>query len=117
MQALGLLTQALSYNSVIQMYVSGGKMEEAVKIFQKMLASSTPPNDVTFKALKPILVKEGVSNIEIAKLESLRRCSTQDCLNQWYRALALVVRSDGTTSRHTMGHSCTRIHSFYIDSF
>ncbi|XP_044382477.1 pentatricopeptide repeat-containing protein At3g23020 [Triticum aestivum] len=117
MQALGLLTQALSYNSVIQMYVSGGKMEEAVKIFQKMLASSTPPNDVTFKALKPILVKEGVSNIEIAKLESLRRCNTQDCLNQWYRALALVVRSDGTTSRHTMGHSCTRIQSFYIDSF
>ncbi|KAF7067053.1 hypothetical protein CFC21_072972 [Triticum aestivum] len=117
MQALGLLTQALSYNSVIQMYVSGGKMEEAVKIFQKMMASSTPPNDVTFKALKPILVKEGVSNGEIAKLESLRRCNAQDCLNQWYRALALVVRSDGITSRHTMGHSCTRIHSFYIDSF
>ncbi|CAM0952792.1 unnamed protein product [Alopecurus aequalis] len=117
MQALGLLTQALSYNSVIQMYVSCGKLEEAVKIFQKMLASSTPPNDVTFKALKDILLKEGVSYIEITKLESLRSSNTHDCLNQWYRALSLVVRSDWNTSRHIIGHSGTRIHPFYIDSF
>uniref|UniRef100_A0ACD5XZK6 Uncharacterized protein n=6 Tax=Avena sativa TaxID=4498 RepID=A0ACD5XZK6_AVESA len=116
MQALGLLTQALSYNSVIQMYISGGKMEEAVKIFQKMLVSNTPPNDVTFKVLKVILLK-GVSYIEITKLESLRRSNAQDCLNQWYKALSLVVRSEGTTSRRITDHSGTRIHSYYIDSF
>nr|XP_051189331.1 pentatricopeptide repeat-containing protein At3g23020 isoform X2 [Lolium perenne]XP_051189343.1 pentatricopeptide repeat-containing protein At3g23020 isoform X2 [Lolium perenne]XP_051189344.1 pentatricopeptide repeat-containing protein At3g23020 isoform X2 [Lolium perenne]XP_051189345.1 pentatricopeptide repeat-containing protein At3g23020 isoform X2 [Lolium perenne]XP_051189346.1 pentatricopeptide repeat-containing protein At3g23020 isoform X2 [Lolium perenne]XP_051189361.1 pentatricopepti len=116
MQALGLLTLALSYNSVIQMYVSAGKVEEAVKIFQKMLASSTPPNDATFKALKVILLK-GVSCIEIAKLESLRRSHTQDFLNQWNRALSLVVRSEGTTFRRIIRHSGTRIHSYYIDSF
>uniref|UniRef100_A0ACD5YDK4 Uncharacterized protein n=1 Tax=Avena sativa TaxID=4498 RepID=A0ACD5YDK4_AVESA len=116
-QALGLLTQALSYNSLIQMYISCGKMEEAVKVFQKMLESSTPPNDVTFKTLKVILVKEGISNIEIRKLESLRRSNPRDCLNRWYRALSLVVTSDGTTSPHNIGHSGTRIHPFYIDRF
>lgn len=112
MQALGLLTQVLSYNSVIQMYISCGKTEEAVKIFQNMLASSTPPNDATFKALKVILVKEGVSNIEITKLESLRRSNTHDCLNQWYKVLCLVVRSDGSMSRCIVDHSGTRINSF-----
>jgi pentatricopeptide repeat protein len=116
MQALGLLTQALSYNSLIQMYISGGKMEEAVKIFQKMLASSTPPNDLTFKALKVILLK-GVPYIDITELESLRRSNTHDCLKQWFRALSLVARSEGTTSRRIIGHSGTRIHSYYIDSF
>uniref|UniRef100_A0A0D9VPV7 Uncharacterized protein n=1 Tax=Leersia perrieri TaxID=77586 RepID=A0A0D9VPV7_9ORYZ len=91
MQASGFLTQALSYNSVIQMYVSGGRIEEAVKIFQKMLASKTPPDDATFKALKIILVKGAVSKNDIRRLEFLRKNSTHDCLRQWYRVLCMMV--------------------------
>lgn len=105
MQALGLLTQALSYNSVIQMYISGGRMESAVKIFQKMLASKTPPNDATFKALKVILVKRGVSKNETRKLELLRRNNTHDCLHQWYMALCSVGRSSGGSFPHIIDHS------------
>jgi pentatricopeptide repeat protein len=33
------------------MYVSSGRMEDAFKILNKMLASNTPPNDATFKGL------------------------------------------------------------------
>jgi len=92
MQALGLMTQALSYNSAIQMYVSCGRMEDAFKIFKKMLVSNTPPNDATFKALKVILVRSGVTRNEIRKLELLRRNNTHDCLHQWYRALSLSLQ-------------------------
>ncbi|KAF8691666.1 hypothetical protein HU200_040049 [Digitaria exilis] len=91
MQDLGLLTQVLSYNSVIQMYVSGGRMEDAFKIFKKMLVSNTRPNDATFKALHVILVRSGVTRNEIRKLELLRRNNTHDCLRQWYRALSLQL--------------------------
>jgi hypothetical protein len=59
---------------------------------------------------------KGVSYIDITELESLRS-NTHDCLKQWYRALSLVARSDGTTSQRIIGHSVTRIHSYYIDSF
>jgi len=92
MQALGLLTQALSYNSAIQMYVSGGRMEDAFKIFKMMLVSNTPPNDATFKALNVILVRSGVTRNEIRKLELLRRNNTHDCLHQWYKALSLSLQ-------------------------
>jgi pentatricopeptide repeat protein len=115
MQRSGLLTQALSYNSVIQMYVSGGKMEEAFKIFKKMLASKTPTNDATFKALKVILVKDGAKKTQIKKLESLRRNNTHDCLDQWYLALSSAVGSSVSSFQHSIiDQSCLRIHPFDI---
>ncbi|KAK3150562.1 hypothetical protein QOZ80_3AG0234820 [Eleusine coracana subsp. coracana] len=91
MQCSGLLTQALSYNSAIQMYVSGGRIGEAFIIFKKMLASKTPLNDATFKALKVILMKGGTTKAEIKKLELLRRNNSHDCLYQWYLALSSAV--------------------------
>lgn len=114
MQASGFLTQALSYNSVIQMYVSGGRMEDALKIFQKMLASNTPPNDATFKALKIILVKRGVSNNDIRRLELLRKNRIHDCLRHWYRMLCMAVRSGGSSSRRISDNSALRTHIFDI---
>jgi len=67
-------------------------MEEAFKIFTKMLASNIPPNDTTFQALRVILVS-GVTENETRRLELLRRNNTHDCLHQWYRALSSAVRS------------------------
>jgi pentatricopeptide repeat protein len=115
MQRSGLLTQALSYNSVIQMYVSGGRMEEAFKIFKKMLASKTPTNDATFKALKVILVKDGAKKTQIKKLELLRRNNTHDCLYQWYLALSSAVGSNVSSFQHSIiDQSSIRIHPFDI---
>ncbi|KAG8073575.1 hypothetical protein GUJ93_ZPchr0006g42729 [Zizania palustris] len=108
MQSLGLLTQALSYNSVIQMYVSGGRMEEAIRIFHRMLASNTRPNDATFEALKVILVKGGVSRNDTIRLELLRKNSTHDCLRQWYRTLSMVVSSGSSSSQHIGDSSSLR---------
>ncbi|KAJ1298673.1 hypothetical protein BS78_01G471700 [Paspalum vaginatum] len=109
MQALGLLTQALSYNSAIQMYVSCGRMEEALKIFKKMLASNTPPNDATFKALKVILIKSRVTKDEARRLELLRN-SSHDCLHQWYKALSSAVRpSPSSFELSIIDQSATRI--------
>ncbi|CAN6313956.1 unnamed protein product [Urochloa humidicola] len=117
MQALGLLTQALSYNSVIQMYISGGRMDDAFIIFKKMLATNTPPNDATFKALNVILVRSGVTKNEIRKLELLRRNNTHDCLRQWYRALYSAVRSSTSSFQHSIiDQPGTRAHSFDIDN-
>jgi pentatricopeptide repeat protein len=79
------------------MYVSGGRTEEALKIFKKMLASNTPPNDATFQALKVILVRSGVTKNETRKLELLTRNNTHDCLRQWYRALSSAVRSSANS--------------------
>ncbi|KAL6660158.1 hypothetical protein ACP70R_002280 [Stipagrostis hirtigluma subsp. patula] len=113
MQVLGLLTQVLSYNSVIQMYISGGRMGEALKIFKKMLASNTSPNDATFKALKVILVKKGVTKSEIRKLERLRRNNTHDYLRQWYMTLSSAIRSSGSSFEDsTTDHSAVRIRPF-----
>ena len=117
MQALGFLTQLLSYNSVIQMYVSSGRMEEAFKIFTKMLASNTPPNDTTFQALRVILVRSGVTKNETRRLELLRRNNTHDCLHQWYRALSSAVRSTANSFQHSIIDQCAkRTHPFNIDN-
>ncbi|KAL6902399.1 hypothetical protein ACP4OV_005275 [Aristida adscensionis] len=118
MEALGLLTQALSYNLVIQMYVSGRRMDEALKIFKKMLASSMPPNDATFQALRVILVKNGVAKSEIRRLEILRRKNTHDCLQQWYMTLSLAVRLSGSSFQHSIvDHSAISIHPFDVDNY
>uniref|UniRef100_A0A0A9FRU1 Uncharacterized protein n=1 Tax=Arundo donax TaxID=35708 RepID=A0A0A9FRU1_ARUDO len=74
-----------------------------------MLASNTPPNDATFKALKVILVKSGIKKNETRKLELLRRNNTHDCLHLWYRALSSAVRSSAS--------SAIRIHPLDTDNY
>lgn len=96
MKALGLLTDKLSYNNVIGLYASDGRMREAIMHFQQMLASGVQPNDATFRLLGVVLVKRGVSKEAIKKLEFIRRHDTDSGLHEWVKALCSMVRLNHT---------------------
>ncbi|XP_073013000.1 pentatricopeptide repeat-containing protein At1g73710 [Typha latifolia] len=94
MQDLGLVTDTLSYNSVIGLYASDGRMKEAVITFQHMIASGVPPNDATFRTLSTVLLKRGVSKDAIELLELMRRNDAQVGLHEWLKAINSIVRLD-----------------------
>ncbi|XP_008778026.1 pentatricopeptide repeat-containing protein At3g23020 [Phoenix dactylifera] len=96
MQNLGLLNDTLSYCNVIGLYASDGRMKEAVKAFQHMLASGVPPNDATFRSLGVILLKHGVSRDAINHLELVRKKDVHIGSLEWIETLCSIVRLDYT---------------------
>ncbi|KAF9596622.1 hypothetical protein IFM89_012745 [Coptis chinensis] len=65
---LGLLTGNLSYNSIIGLYASDGRLNEAVETFWEMIKSSIQPDDSTFRSLGVVLVRFGASKDTVSKL-------------------------------------------------
>lgn len=96
MQDLGLLNDTLSYSNMIGLYASDGRMKEAVKAFQHMLASDVPPNDAIFSSLGAILLKRGVSRDAINRLELVRKKDAHIGLLEWIKILCSIVRLDCT---------------------
>lgn len=97
MKEVGLLTDLLSYNNVLNLYASDGRYKEASEIFNNMLASAIQPDNYTFKALGIVLLKSGVSREEIAKLELLRKDDAQVGLQKWKAALSSAIKTFGKT--------------------
>nr|UPT48712.1 pentatricopeptide repeat protein AaPPR662 [Agave angustifolia]UPT48949.1 pentatricopeptide repeat protein AaPPR1160 [Agave angustifolia]UPT49713.1 pentatricopeptide repeat protein AaPPR1232 [Agave angustifolia] len=92
MKTLGLLTDILSYNNVIAVCASDGRMKEAVLNFQQMLDSGVQPNDATFRLLGAILLKRGASKEAIKHLELVRKNNAHSGLHEWVKALCFMVR-------------------------
>lgn len=92
MKELGFLVDTLSYNNVISLYASDGRMKEAVMNFQQMLASGVKPNDATFGLLGVILRKRGASKEAIKRLELIRKHNVHNGLHEWIKALCSMVR-------------------------
>ncbi|KAK1440995.1 hypothetical protein QVD17_06831 [Tagetes erecta] len=91
MRELGLLTDLLSYNHVLGLYALDGRFQEAVTIFMEMIESGVQPNDSTFKSLGVVLMKRGVSNKAVKKLEVIWRNDYQSGLEVWQATLNSVI--------------------------
>jgi len=70
MQELGLLTNQLSFNNVLGLYATEGRLREATKIFQQMLKAKVLLDDVTYKTLGTILKKGGLPLEAVNQLET-----------------------------------------------
>ncbi|KAF8388162.1 hypothetical protein HHK36_026828 [Tetracentron sinense] len=101
MRELGLLTELLSYNNVIGLYASDGRLKEAVETFREMMKSAIQPDDSTFKSLGVVLVKWGVPKQAISKLEATRRKDANSGLHAWMTTLCSMIEVDDD------GMSCT----------
>ncbi|KAK9682853.1 hypothetical protein RND81_10G101500 [Saponaria officinalis] len=94
MQELGLLTELLSYNSVLSLFDLDGKFKEAVNLFKEMVKIEVEPDDSTFKSLGLVLTKSGVPKQAVARLEVLRKKDASNGVQAWLSALTSVVCSN-----------------------
>ncbi|KAL6989134.1 hypothetical protein U1Q18_014886 [Sarracenia purpurea var. burkii] len=91
MRELGVLTDLLSYNHVIGLYASDGRLKEAMVTFEEMVRSSVQPDDSTFKSLGVVLLKCGVPEQAIGNLELTRKTNPQVGLQEWVSTLTSVI--------------------------
>ncbi|XAR53566.1 hypothetical protein NMG60_11022176 [Bertholletia excelsa] len=94
MRELGLLTDLLSYNHVLGLYASDGRFKEAVRTLKEMIKSSIQPDDATFKSLGIVLMKCGISQQAVSKLEVARKENNGSGLQAWVSTLTSVVYVD-----------------------
>ncbi|KAJ0981570.1 hypothetical protein J5N97_009825 [Dioscorea zingiberensis] len=95
----GLVTETLSFNSLIKLYASDGRSREAIQFFQQMVDSGAQPDDSTFKLLGSILIKHGASKEAVNRLELVRKNDTQSGLLEWIKAIyAISCLDDGTST-------------------
>ncbi|KAF7815520.1 pentatricopeptide repeat-containing protein [Senna tora] len=91
MGKLGLLTDILSYNSVLGLYAMDGRTREAVETFKEMIGASIQPDDCTFRSLSFVLLKCGVSKQAIRKLEVMMKTDASRGLKAWMSTLSCVL--------------------------
>lgn len=94
MRELGLLTDLLSYNNVIGLYVSDSRFREAVETFKEMIKASVQPDDCTFKSLGVVLVRCGVSKKAVGRLETRRKRDAHCGLQAWMSTLSSAFDLD-----------------------
>ncbi|CAA6658968.1 unnamed protein product [Spirodela intermedia] len=95
MRGKALLSDALSYNTLIGLYASDGRMKEAAQLFIEMLHLGVLPNDSTFASLGIGLVKRGVSKGAIKHLELARKKDVQTGLQAWKETIYSVIGLSG----------------------
>ncbi|MQM03660.1 hypothetical protein Taro_036442 [Colocasia esculenta] len=84
-------SEALSYNSLIGLYTSDGRMKEASQLFLEMLRSGIKPNDSTFTLLGMGLIRRGAPKEAIRHLELARRRDAQAGLHAWKETICSIV--------------------------
>ncbi|KAF5207419.1 Pentatricopeptide repeat-containing protein [Thalictrum thalictroides] len=94
MRELELLTSKLSYNIVIGLYASDGRLTETVETFWEMIKSNVQPDDSTFRSLGAVLVRCGVSKEVVSKLEVTRRNDFENGLQEWMKTLWSMICVD-----------------------
>ncbi|XP_077211750.1 tetratricopeptide repeat (TPR)-like superfamily protein [Tasmannia lanceolata] len=96
MHDLGLLSDVLSFNNVIGLYASDGRLKEAAETFFQMINLGVQPDDSTFRSLGVILVKCGASKEAVGQLELAREKDAQQGIHAWIATLRsmMVVGND-----------------------
>ncbi|GLJ45885.1 hypothetical protein SUGI_0965990 [Cryptomeria japonica] len=69
----GFLTNVLSFNNVIDLYVADGRLREAAMFLQKMLKLGVCPNKNTCRILGILLMKGGIPKWTVTQLESYHK--------------------------------------------
>ena len=90
-----LLSDSLSYNTLIGLYASDGRMREASQLFIEMMNLGILPNDSTFGFLGMGLAKRGVSKCAIKDLEIERKRDAMSGMKAWKETVCSVVGLTG----------------------
>lgn len=91
MREMKILTDPLSYNSVLGLFALDGRFKEAVETFKEMVSSGIQPDDSTFKSLGTILMKLGMSKKAVRKIEEIRKKEIKRGLELWISTLSSLV--------------------------
>ncbi|XP_027365427.1 pentatricopeptide repeat-containing protein At3g23020-like [Abrus precatorius] len=94
MRKMGLLTDSLSYNNVLDLYASAGRSKEAIETLKQMVRASIQVDDCSFRSLGILLLRYGVSRQAIGKLEVLVKKDASNGLQKWVSALSSVLQVD-----------------------
>lgn len=69
----GFLTDVLSFNSVIGLFIADGRLREAAKVFHQMLKLEVSPNETTYKTLGILLKKGGIPREAVKQHDVARK--------------------------------------------
>lgn len=94
MRELGLLTDQLSYNNVLGLYVLDGRVKDMVGTFMEMIEAAIQPDDSTYKSLGHVLMKYGVSKHAVGQLEVLAKKDARGGVRAWMSAISAVLDSN-----------------------
>ncbi|KAF3584983.1 hypothetical protein F2Q69_00030528 [Brassica cretica] len=97
MREMKILTDPLSYNSVLGLYALDGRFKEAVETFKEMVSSGVRPDDSTFKSLGTILIKLGLSKKAVRRIEEVRKQEIKRGLELWISTLSSLVGIQSNT--------------------
>ncbi|CAG7876609.1 hypothetical protein BRARA_E01962 [Brassica rapa] len=97
MREMKILTDPLSYNSVLGLYALDGRFKEAVETFKEMVSSGVRPDDSTFKSLGTILIKLGLSKKAVLRIEDVRKQEMKRGLELWISTLSSLVGIQSNT--------------------
>ncbi|XP_068650348.1 pentatricopeptide repeat-containing protein At3g23020 [Aristolochia californica] len=87
----GMLTDMLSYNNVIGLFVTDGRLKEAAEVFYQMIDLGIQPDGSTFRSLGIALIRLGVSKKAVDKLETARRKDYKGGLQAWVATLRSML--------------------------
>ncbi|KAK2403746.1 Pentatricopeptide repeat (PPR) superfamily protein [Trifolium repens] len=94
MRKLGLLTDSLSYNTVLDLYATAGRPKEAVETFKDMVTASIQLHDCGLRSLRNLLLRCGASRQALDKLQVLMKKDASHGLQAWMSALTSVLEID-----------------------
>ncbi|CAF2099136.1 BnaA05g16710D [Brassica napus] len=97
MREMKILSDPLSYNSVLGLYALDGRFKEAVETFKEMVSSGVRPDDSTFKSLGTILIKLGLSKKAVLRIEEVRKQEMKRGLELWISTLSSLVGIQSNT--------------------
>ncbi|XP_050918699.1 pentatricopeptide repeat-containing protein At3g23020-like [Lathyrus oleraceus] len=91
---LGLLTDSLSYNNVLDLYANAGRPKEAIQTFKDMVTASIQLHDCSLRSLRNLLLRYGASRQALDKLQVSMKKDTSNGLQAWMLALTSVLEMD-----------------------
>jgi pentatricopeptide repeat protein len=91
---LGLLTDSLSYNNVLDLYANAGRPKEAIQTFKDMVTASIQLDDCSLRSLRNLLLRYGASRQALDKLQVSMKKDTSNGLQAWMLALTSVLEID-----------------------
>ncbi|XP_057428359.1 pentatricopeptide repeat-containing protein At3g23020-like [Lotus japonicus] len=94
MRKLGLLTDSLSYNNVLDLYAIAGRPKEVMETFKGMVGASIQFDDFSLRSLGFLLHRYGVSKQAVDKLHVLMKEDASSGLLAWTSALSSVLEMD-----------------------
>lgn len=89
-----VLTDALSYSTLIELFALNGRFRDAARTFKQMVNFGVEPNEATFRSLGVSLVNRGVPKEAVQQLELARRKNSECGIQAWVKSVQTMLGFD-----------------------